>query len=177
MDVPDSYDAHVKIMFDLQAVALSSEITRVFAFKMSRDVSGRVFPSTGVTTGFHNASHHNERPERIVDFAKINKYHVSLVPYFLERLARMPDGDGNLLDNTVIVYGSPMGNPNLHNHKRCPLFLAGKAGGQLKGGLHIKAPDGTPMANVFFAIAQKLGMTELKSVGDSTGELDLNKVG
>ena len=177
MGVPDSYDEHVKIMFDLQAVALSSEITRVFAFKMSRDVSGRVFPSTGVTTGFHNASHHNERPERIVDFAKINKYHVSLVPYFLERLARMPDGDGNLLDNTVIVYGSPMGNPNLHNHKRCPLFLAGKAGGQLKGGLHIKAPDGTPMANVFFAIAQKLGMTELKSFGDSTGELDLNKVG
>ena len=115
--------------------------------------------------------------ERIIDFAKINKYHVSLVPYFLERLARTPDGDGSLLDNTVIVYGSPMGNPNLHNHKRCPLFLAGKAGGQLKGGLHIKAPDGTPMANVFFAIAQKLGMTELKSFGDSTGELDLNKVG
>jgi hypothetical protein len=177
MGVPDSYDEHVKIMFDLQAVALASEITRVFAFKMSRDVSGRVFPSTGVTTGFHNASHHNERPERIIDFAKINKYHVSLVPYFLERLARTPDGDGNLLDNTVIVYGSPMGNPNLHNHKRCPLFLAGKAGSQLKGGLHIKAPDGTPMANVFLSIAHKLGMTEMNSFGDSTGEFDLNKAG
>jgi hypothetical protein len=154
MGVPDSFEEHVKIMFDLQAVALSSEITRVFAFKMSRDVSGRVFPSTGVTTGFHNASHHNERPERILDFAKINTYHVSLVPYFLERLKRTPDGDGNLLDNTLIVYGSPMGNPNLHNHKRCPLFIAGKAGGQLKGGLHLKAPDGTPMANVFLAMAQ-----------------------
>ena len=177
MGVPDSYDEHVKLMFDLQAVALSSEITRVFAFKMSRDVSGRVFPSTGVTTGFHNASHHNERPERIIDFAKINKYHVSLVPYFLERLARTPDGDGNLLDNTVIVYGSPMGNPNLHNHKRCPLFLAGRAGGQIKGGRHIKAPDGTPMANVFLTIAQKLGMSDMKSFGDSTGEFDLNKVG
>jgi uncharacterized protein DUF1552 len=175
MGVPDSYDEHVKIMFDLQAVALASEITRVFAFKMSRDVSGRVFPSTGVTTGFHNASHHAERPERIVEFAKINKYHVSLVPYFLERLAKTPDGDGSVLDNTVVVYGSPMGNPNLHNHKRCPLFLAGKAGGQLKGGLHIKAPEGTPMANVFLSIAHKLGMTEMTSFGDSTGEFDLNK--
>ena len=157
MGVPDSFDEHVKLMFDLQAVALASDITRVFAFKMSRDVSGRVFPQTGVTTGFHNASHHAERPDRILDFAKINKYHVSLVPYFLERLKRTPDGDGNLLDNTLIVYGSPMGNPNVHNHKRCPLFLAGKAGGQLKGGLHIKAPDGTPMANVFVTMAQHAG--------------------
>ena len=93
---------------------------------------------------------------------------MSLVPYFLERLKRTPDGDGNLLDNTLIMYGSPMGNPNLHNHKRCPLFLAGKAGGRLKGGLHLKAPDGTPMANVFVTMAQMLGM-EMKSFGDSTG--------
>ena len=177
MGVPDSYDEHVKLMFDLQAVALASDITRVFAFKLSRDVSGRVFPQTGVTTGFHNASHHNERPERIQDFAKINKYHVSLVPYFLERLKRTPDGDGTLLDNTLMVYGSPMGNPNVHNHKRCPLFIAGKAGGQLKGGLHIKAPDGTPMANVFLTMAHMLGMNDIASFGDSTGELDLNKIG
>ncbi len=112
MGVPDSFDEHVKLMFDLQAVALASDLTRVITFKMSRDVSGRVFPQTGVTTGFHNASHHAERPERILDFAKINKYHVSLVPYFLERLKRTPDGDGNLLDNTLLMYGSPMGNPN-----------------------------------------------------------------
>jgi len=175
--VPDSYDEHVKLMFDLQAVALASEITRVFAFKLSRDVSGRVFPQTGVTTGFHNASHHNERAERILDFAKINKYHISLVPYFLERLKRTPDGDGTLLDNTLIVYGSPMGNPNVHNHKRCPLFLAGKAGGQLKGGLHVKAGDGTPMANVFLSMAHLLGIDDLPSFGDSTGTFDLNPVG
>ena len=173
MGVPDSYDEHVKLMFDLQAIAMQSDITRVFAFKLSRDVSGRVFPSTGVTTGFHNASHHAERAERILDFAKINKYHVSLVPYFLERLKRTPDGDGSLLDNSLIVYGSPMGNPNVHNHKRCPLFLAGKAGGQLKGGLHIKAPDGTPMANVFVTIGQMLGM-KMEAFGDSTGAFDLN---
>ncbi len=174
--VPDSYDEHVKLMFDLQAVAMASDITRVFAFKLSRDVSGRVFPQTGVTTGFHNASHHAERPERILDFAKINTYHVSLVPYFLERLKRTPDGDGTLLDNTLMIYGSPMGNPNVHNHKRCPLFLAGKAGGQLKGGLHIKAPDGTPMANVFLSAARMLGMKDMNSFGDSTGELDLNAI-
>jgi hypothetical protein len=172
--VPDSYDEHVRLMFDLQAVALASDITRVFAFKLSRDVSGRVFPSTGVSTGFHNASHHNERAERVLEFAKINTYHVSQVPYFLERLKRMPDGDGTLLDNTLIVYGSPMGNPNVHNHKRCPLFLAGGAGGQLKGGLHIQAANGTPMANVFLTMAHMLGMNDLASFGDSTGELDLN---
>ena len=174
--VPDSFDEHVKLMFDLQAIALASDITRVFAFKLSRDVSGRVFPQTGVTTGFHNASHHAERPERILDFAKINTYHVSLVPAFLERLKRTPDGDGNLLDNTLMVYGSPMGNPNVHNHKRCPLFLAGKAGGQLKGGLHIKAADGTPMANIFLSMARMLGMNDMASFGDSTGEFDLNRV-
>jgi hypothetical protein len=174
--VPDSYEEHVKLMFDLQSVAMASDITRVFAFKLSRDVSGRVFPSTGVSTGFHNASHHNERAERVLDFAKINTYHVSLVPYFLERLKRMPDGDGSLLDNTLIVYGSPMGNPNVHNHKRCPLFVAGKAGGQLKGGLHIKAADGTPMANVFLSMAHMLGMSDMASFGDSTGELDMNVV-
>jgi hypothetical protein len=174
MGVPDSFDEHAKLMFDLQAVALASDITRVFAFKLSRDVSGRVFPQTGVTTGFHNASHHNERPERILDFAKINKYHVSLVPNFLERLKRTPDGDGTLLDNTLMVYGSPMGNPNVHNHKRCPLFLAGRAGGQLKGGVHIKAVDGTPMANVFLSMAHMLGMKDMASFGDSTGEFDLN---
>jgi hypothetical protein len=173
--VPDSYDEHVKLMFDLQAIALAADITRVFAFKLSRDVSGRVFPQTGVTTGFHNASHHAERPERILDFAKINKYHVSLVPGFLERLKRTPDGDASLLDNTLMVYGSPMGNPNVHNHKRCPLFIAGRAGGQLKGGLHIKAADGTPMANVFLSMAHMLGMSDLASFGDSTGEFDLNK--
>ena len=172
--VPDSFDEHVKLMFDLQALAFASNITRTFAFKLSRDVSGRVFPETGVTTGFHNASHHNEREDRIKDFARINRYHVSLVPYFLERLKKTPDTDGNVLDNTLIIYGSPMGNPNLHNHKRCPLFLAGHAGGQLKGGRHLKAADGTPMANAFLTMLHMLGLDDQASFGDSTGEMDLN---
>ena len=171
--VPDSYDEHVKLMFDLQGLALASDITRVFAFKMSRDVSNRVYPETGVTTGFHIASHHQEREDRILDFAKINKYHVGLVPYFLERLKKTRDGEGSLLDNTIVLYGSPMGNPNVHNHKRCPLLLAGRGAGQLKGNLHLKAADGTPMANAMLAVLQKLGV-EVDSFGDSTGAMDLN---
>ncbi len=174
--VPDSYEEHVKLMFDLQALAFGSDITRVFSFKMSRDVSGRVFPSTGVTTGFHNASHHNSREDRIRDFARINRYHVSLLPYFIERLKRMPEGDGTVLDNTLIVYGSPMGDPNVHNHRRVPSHFAGHAGGTLKGGLHIKAADGTPMANTFLDALHKVGMDDVPSFGDSAGSLDLNAV-
>jgi hypothetical protein len=170
--VPDSYDEHVKLIFDLQALAWSSDITRVFAFKLSRDVSNRVYPETGVTTGFHIASHHAEREDRILDLAKINRYHVGLLPYLLETLKRTPDGEGSLLDHAIILYGSPMGNPNVHNHKRCPLLLLGRGGG-LKGGLHVKAPDGTPMANAMLSVLNRLG-ADLDSFGDSTGALDLN---
>jgi Protein of unknown function (DUF1552) len=170
--VPDSYTEHVKLMFDLQAIAFTSDITRVFAFKMSRDVSNRVYPETGVNTGFHIASHHGEREERILDLAKINRYHISLVPYFLDKLKKTTDGEQSLLDNTVIVYGSPMGNSNVHNHKRCPLFLAGHGAG-LKGNLHLKAADGTSMANVMLTLLQKLGV-EVESFGDSSGTYELN---
>ena len=173
--VPDAYDEHVKLMFDLQAVAFAADITRVFAFKLSRDVSNRVFKEAGVTTGFHIASHHNDRDDRILEFSKINKYHVSLLPSFLEKLKNTPDGEGTLLDNSLILYGSPMGNPNVHNHKRCPLFFAGHAGGRLKGQLHLKANDGTPMANAMLSALQILGV-EIDSFGDSTGSFDLNAV-
>jgi hypothetical protein len=173
--VPDSFSEHVKLMFDLQALAFAGDTTRVFSFKLGRDASSRAYPESGTKTGFHPASHHGEREERILDFAKINTYHVSMVPYFLQKLQSTPDGDGTLLDNTLIIFGSPMGNSNVHNHKRCPLFLAGHAGGALKGGLHLKAPDGTPMANVFLTLLHDLGV-ELDKFGDSTGKLDLNAV-
>jgi hypothetical protein len=172
--VPDSYDEHVKLMFDMQVVAFASDVTRVVAFKLSRDVSNRVYPETGVNTGFHIASHHGEREERILDLAKINRYHVSLVPYFLKKLKETPDGDSNLLENSLVIYGSPMGNSNVHNHKRCPLFLAGHAGGALKGNLHIKAADGTPMANAMLGALRGVGL-ELESFGDSNAVMDLNK--
>jgi hypothetical protein len=171
--VPDSYDEHVKLMFDMQVVAFASDVTRVVAFKLSRDVSNRVYPETGVNTGFHIASHHGEREERILDLAKINRYHVGLVPYFLKKLKETPDGDSNLLENSLIIYGSPMGNSNVHNHKRCPLFLAGHAGGALKGNLHIKAADGTPMANAMLGALRGVGL-ELDSFGDSSAVMDLN---
>jgi len=171
--VPDSYDEHVKLMFDMQVVAFASDVTRVVAFKLSRDVSNRVYPETGVNTGFHIASHHGEREDRILDLAKINRYHVSLVPYFLKKLKETPDGDSNLLENSLIIYGSPMGNSNVHNHKRCPLFFAGHAGGALKGNMHIKAADGTPMANAMLGALRGVGL-ELNSFGDSSAVMDLN---
>ena len=172
--VPDSFTEHVKLMFDLQALAFASDLTRVFAFKLGRDASNRVYPESGFKGAFHSASHHQEKEDRILDFAKINKYHVSLVPYFLEKLKNTPDGDGaSLLDNAVIVYGSPMGDSNVHNHKRVPLFIAGHAGGALKGNMHVKAADGTPMANAMLTVAHALGL-DMAGFGDSTSELDLN---
>ncbi len=171
--VPDSYTDHVKLMFDLQAVAFTADITRVFAFKLSRDVSNRVYPETGVTTGFHIASHHGDRDERILEYAKINTYHVSLLPYFVEKLKKATEGDHTLLDNTIVLYGSPMGNSNVHNHKRCPLILLGHGGGAIKGNVHLRAADGTPMANPMLSVLHTLGV-DTPSFGDSTGTFDLN---
>jgi hypothetical protein len=174
--VPDSFDEHVKLMFDIQALAFAADITRVFSFKMGRDGSARVYPIEGAKVPFHPASHHGEREDRIAQFAAINKYHVSLVPYFLEKLKSLQEGDSNLLEKTLVVYGSPMGNSNVHNHKRCPLFLAGHANGQLKGNLHLKTPEGTPMANVMLTLLHGLGLDDVESFGDSTGTVDLNGV-
>jgi hypothetical protein len=174
--VPDSFADHVKLFFDLQAAAFAADVTRVFSFKLGRDGSGRVYPESGVKTGFHPASHHQDREDRITEFAKINKYHISLMPYFLEKLKNTPDGDGSLLDKTLVLYGSPMGNSNVHNHKRCPLFLAGRMNGHLKGDLHLKAGDGTPMANVLLALLHKLGLEDLQRFGDSTGAFNLTSV-
>jgi len=166
--VPDSFEEHVKLMFDLQALAFTTDTTRVSAFKMSRDVCQRVYPESGVKVPFHSASHHGETPAKIADFAKINRYHVSLVPYFLEKLKNTPDGDGNLLDHSLILYGSPLGDSNAHNHKRVPVFLAGHANGKVKGNLHVRCQDMTPMANVLLTVMHQAGMN-IESIGDSTG--------
>ena len=168
--VPDSFEEHVKLMFDLQLLAFESDLTRVFSFKWGRDASGRVYPESGSDSGFHGASHHGGREERVKEFAKINKYHVSMLPYFLEKLHNTMDGDTTLLDETLIIYGSPMADSNLHNHRRCPLILLGGAGGKLDGGLHIRAKDDTPMANVMLSLMHQLGMDDLESFGDSNGE-------
>ncbi len=169
LGVPDKYEEHLRLMFDLQALAFMTETTRVSAFKMSRDVSGRVWPESGVKTPFHPCSHHGETPARVAEFAKLNRYHVSLLPYFFDKLKNTPDGDGSLLDHSIILYGSPMGDSNVHNHKRVPLVMLGHGGG-IKGNQHIATKDETPMANVLLSIAQKLGV-KTESFGDSNGTL------
>jgi len=171
--VPDSFSAHVKLMFDLQVLAFASDITRVFAFKLGRDNSNRTYPESGFDGAFHATSHHSGKEAKILEFARLNAYHVSMIPYALERLRNTPDGDGNLLDHTLLLYGSAMGDSNLHNHKRVPFFIAGGAGGALEGGRHLKAPNGTPLANVMLAVLQKLGLDDLTRFGDSEGTFAL----
>ncbi len=172
--VPDSFDEHVKLMFDLQALAFESDVTRVFSFKMGRDASSRVYPESGVEKGFHPASHHGGTPSNVLEFAEINRYHVGLVPYFLDRLKSIRVGDETLLDQTMVIYGSPMGDSNVHNHKRCPLFVVGGANGRLDGNLHLRAEPGTPMANVMLGFMHKLGMDDVERFGDSTGAFSLS---
>ena len=171
--VPDSFDEHVKLMFDLQVLAFETDITRVFSFKLSRDATGRVYPESGIDRGFHPTSHHGGREENIETFARLNRYHVGLVPYFLDKLQRIEEGDGTLLDKSMIIYGSPMGDPNVHNHKRCPLFVVGGANGKLAGNLHLRAAPGTPMANVMLDLIRRPGIDDIEQFGDSTGEFSL----
>jgi hypothetical protein len=171
--VPDSYGDHVKLMFDLQALAFASDVTRVFSFKMGRDGSSRVYTESESDKPFHPASHHGGNEKGVKEFQLINKYHVALLPYFLDKLKSMQEGDKNLLDKTLIMYGSPMGDSNLHNHRRVPFMLLGGANGKLQGNAHIKAPDGTPMANAMLSVMHTLGMNDVKEFGDSTDALSL----
>ncbi len=172
--VPDAFAEHVKLMFDIQALAFAADITRVFSFKMGRDGSSRTYPESGTDKPFHPASHHGGTEKGVRDFNMINKYHVSMLPYFLDKLKSIQESDGNMLDKTMIIYGSPMGDSNLHNHRRCPLIVLGKAEGRLAGNLHIKAPDGTPMANAMLGMMHTLGLDDTKTFGDSNGVLNLN---
>jgi len=171
--VPDSFAEHVQLMFDIQVLAFAADITRVFSFKMGRDGSSRVYPESGSERPFHPASHHGGNEKGVKEFQLINKYHVSMLPYFLDKLKSVQEGDSTMLDKTLIVYGSPMGDSNLHNHRRCPLILLGGANGQLEGNTHIKAADGTPMANALLTVAHTLGLDDMKTFGDSTGVMSV----
>ena len=172
--VPDSFEEHMHLMFDVQVLAFSSDVTRVFSLKMGRDSSARVFPERGSDRPFHPASHHGGRDESVLEFAKINRYHVSMLPYLLEKLQDVDEGGTSLLDKTMILYGSPMADSNLHNHRRAPLIALGGANGALEGGLHLKAPDGTPMANAMLSMLHGLGLDDMTNFGDSTGEFALS---
>jgi len=170
--IPDSWEEHMELMFDLQVLALQTDMTRVITFKTGFDQSNRTFPMSGTTKSIHGASHHGNVPTDIMDFNKINTHRLGMMAYFLERMRTTMDGDKSLLDKTAIVWGSPMGDPNLHNHRRCPLIFMGKANGALEGGLHVRAPKGTPMANAFVTLMQGIGH-DMHAFGDSTGSLPL----
>ncbi len=172
--VPDSFSEHVKLMFDIQALAFASDVTRVFSFKMGRDGSARVYPESGSDRPFHPASHHGNNEEALRHFHMINRYHVSMLPYLFERLHDITEGDRTLLDKTAILYGSPMADGNIHNHRRVPLFFAGKANGALEGGVHLRAPNGTPMANPMLGLVNNMGMEDMREFGDSTGSFSFN---
>ena len=170
--VPDSWEDHVKLMFDLQVLAFSSEVTRVSSFKMSRDTSNRVFPDSGIKTPFHTMSHHGSVASRIDEYAKLNRYHMTMLPYFLDKMRSTPDGDGNLLDHSLVLWGSPMGDSNVHAHKRLPVLVLGKGGGTVRGNNHVQCADETPYANVLLSTLHALGVDQA-AIGDSTGEVAL----
>ena len=174
--VPDSFEEHMQLMFDLQVLALRSDLTRVITFKTGFDQSNRTFPESGTTKSIHGASHHGNVPADILDFSKINTYRISQLDYFLKKMRDTVDGDKSLLDKTAIVWGSAMADGNLHNHRRAPLLLFGRANGALEGGRHLRAPEGTPMANVFVSLMQKIGHEEMTTFGDSTGVFPLEGI-
>jgi len=170
--VPETFDEHFKIMFDLQALAFQAEITRVATMMYARDTSGAVYPNSGVREGFHVASHHSNSRANMDRFAIINRYHVELLAYFLEKLKSTPDGDGTLLDHSMILYGSSMSNGNQHDHDPLPVILAGGASGQLSGGKHVMTAPHTPMSNLLLAVLNKLGIPATAH-GDSTGMIEV----
>ena len=172
--VPDSFTEHMELMFDLQVLALETDMTRVISFKTGRDASNRVFPESPSDRPFHPASHHGGNDEAILEFNKINKFRTGLMSYFLDRLENTYEADSNLLEKSVVLWGSPMADGNIHNHRRCPLVLLGKGNGALEGNLHLRAPDGMPMANAMLRLMQDIGHDDLKSFGDSTGEFPLS---
>jgi hypothetical protein len=175
--VPDSYSEHMQLMFDLQVLAIQTDMTRVIAFKTGRDAENRVFPESGSDRPFHPASHHGGREEAILEFNKICQFRVSMLPYLIEKMKNTMDGDQSLLEKSVVMWGSPMADPNIHNHRRCPLIFLGKGNGILEGNLHLKATDGTPMANVMLRLMQDLGHSEMESFGDSTAPFMLKSAG
>jgi hypothetical protein len=171
--VPQTFDEHIKLQFDLLALAFQADITRVGTLLFARDLTGRTYPASDApTAGFHGVSHHGEDPRRILDLAKINQYHVKMLAHLLDRLAKTPDGDGTLLDHSLVLYGSNMGNSNQHLHYDVPHVLVGGANGKLKGGRHLAYPTKTiPTGNLLLSVLDLFDIHQ-DSIGDSTGRLE-----
>ena len=169
--VPAAYGDHAKLMFDLQVLAMQADITRVITFQLARETSTRTYVEAGVPEPHHPLTHHGNNPDKIAKVAKINGFHVSLFAAFLEKLKATREGEGSLLDNTVYLYGSGMGNPNVHDHTNLPILLAGGAAGGIRGGRHIKYAEPTPLANLHLTLLDKVGI-RLDQFGDSDGMID-----
>ncbi len=168
MGVPASYEEHAKLMFDLQILAMQGDITRVITFQLARETSGRTYPEIGVPDPHHPLSHHGGDEEKIARMAKINQFHVSLFAYFIEKMKNTPEGNGSLLDHSLYLYGSGMGNPNVHDHINLPIIVAGSSAGMIKGGRHIEYEKPQPLANLHLTLLDKVGV-KLDSFADSTG--------
>jgi len=167
--VPDSFSEHMKLMFDIQILAMQNDMTRVIAFKTGRDADSRRFPESEVpAASFHPSSHYGNEAA-VMTYNKINAYRVGQMAYFAEKLKTTMDGGSSLMDQSIVLWGSPMSNSNIHAHRHAPLFFLGKGNGLLPGNMHIKAADGTPMANVMLAVLHHLGHDNMDSFGDSTG--------
>lgn len=169
-DVPAAFEDHAKLMFDLLALAYQADITRVFTIIFARELSGRTYPNIGVPDQHHAVSHHRNDPELIAKKLKIDIYHASLLNYFLDKLGKAQEGDGTLLDHSLIMYGGGLGNGNLHEHTRLPVLTAGKLGGQFKTGQYLSYPENTPMTNLLLTVLDRAGAPAEK-IGDSTSAL------
>ncbi|MCU1338250.1 MAG: hypothetical protein JWO19_3831 [Bryobacterales bacterium] len=168
--VPDNYEEHVRLMYDLMALAYQGDVSRVFTFMMARELSQRAYPQVGVPEPHHATSHHQDQPEKLAKLVKIQSYYMTLFAHFLDKLKSTPDGDGTLLDHSMILIGSCLSNSNVHNHNPLPVVLAGGAGGHLKGGRHLKYAENTPMANLLVSMMHKADIPQ-ETLGDSTGPL------
>ena len=173
--VPPTFEEHMRLMFDLQLLAYQVDLTRVFSFMVGREISGRTYNQIGIPDSHHPLSHHLDDSAKIGTMSKINTYHVQLFSEFVEKLRTTPDGDGSLLDHTLLLYGAGMSNSNAHAPINLPVMLVGGAGGGLKGGRHIRYPEETPMPNLLMAIMEKMGVP-METVGKSTGKLDVLSV-
>jgi hypothetical protein len=169
--VPASYADHVRLMFDLQVLAMQGDTTRVITFQLARETSNRTYPEIGVPDPHHPLTHHGNDPAKIARMAKINQFHVSLFAYFLERLKATREADGSLLDHSLVLYGSGMGNPNVHDHTNLPIIVAGGAAGRMKGGRHIQYDQPVPLANLHLTLLDRVGV-RVDRFGDSRGKID-----
>ena len=159
-------------MFDLMLVAFQADLTRVSSFLVGREKSVRTFPEIGVADPHHPTSHHRQRPEQLAKLSKINTFHMQIFGRFLEKMASTQDGDGSLLDHSAVIYGAGMGNSNAHDPLDLPIVLAGGGGGTIKGGRHVRLPEGTPLANMHLTVLGKMGIPA-ERLGDATGDLPI----